>query len=172
MNRYLMPGDVFKVEKGMMVIANIPAKYVYLNKLLSNTGVNHVVEVGKTLFYSNNNYVNRREDFKVELSNNLFKFFGIEISSERLLEAMNVLLPIYPCFDPYDTDYLIGEYVVDGCRNNKIQIHNTDYGTEYCVQAHKIGCENQKIEFAQSGISEALILPKNVVLIREQEIYE
>lgn len=172
MNRYLLPGDVFKVEKGMKVVTSVPEKYVFTNRLLSDKEVSHVVEIGKLILYNNEKYKGRREVCMIDLNTNLIQSFGYRASEERLAKAMNVLIPPFPCFDPYDTDYLIGDYIVDAVERSEIRVHNTDYGFEYCVKAHKVDCKSQKIEFAQTGISEALILPENITLLKEGMIYE
>lgn len=170
MNRYLFPGDVFRVKEEMKVIAEIPMKYVFSNRLLSSELTEHVVEVGKALQFDSNLFKDVREVCIKNIRQEIFSSFGFEVPDITLVSAISGFLPT-PRPDSYDTNYLCCDYVVDSVERNKIQIHNSDYGYEICVKAHKERDENQKIRFCQSGISEALILPKDIDLVKEGDVY-
>lgn len=168
MNRYLFPGDVFKIESGMKVITEVPEKYVFDNCMLSDERANHVVKVKEPFYFDSNKFKERRLMFVSEIAELTNSTFGYLPDKQKVNEAVSHFLSV-PVPDSYDTSYLIGEYEVYSVERNRIRAHGSSHGCELRVEAFMINKPEIKIEFYQTGFSEALILPKHIELVVSNE---
>jgi hypothetical protein len=177
MKRFLSVGDVFVLEKGMRVYANVPERFVYFNHPFSMKQENTDITVGE---------IYRSDEVCAEINvGKLTKRIGEDIQSstgeflpcdfehirdviERIIRR-NSNLP-----KTFDTSIFLGKYVVESTSysGGGTGMGGRDvYSDGHHVYARKLTVSNKFtpkgicVNFYQTGSFTAMILPKEITLV-------
>lgn len=165
MDRLLEIGDVFKLEKGRSVKTNIKEKFIFGNRCCSEKEVLETIYVG--LKY---NIESPSMDTKKNLAQCMTRLFSSELgftyNEEEALDYIETLLRRVDFNESiYDSNILIGEYVVIGVERK-----------DHYVRAKKLNNGNfdengTEIYFYQNESFGAQIMPNDLELIKKMKMY-
>lgn len=163
MKKFLQRGNIFKIEKGMQVYTEIPAKYLYKNLRNSNRKTYEIITVGEVFSLS---AVTKTADM-IELRDDIKKDFlahGLCVSEEKInsfLKSLNISLKE----EMFNTSIFCGEYIVTKTKFSK---QNGKRGWHVTASKLKNGEYNPNglsISFYQSGPYIPMLVPKEITLI-------
>jgi hypothetical protein len=179
MKRLLKVGDVFKLEKGMAVYTELPAKFVYVNKSVSDAPAHTKVVVGETRCVENIDWAGIGIKLCKEIKHQ-FEFMLGGAPPDREIELFisnsisRLRIPTGP--NTRDMSYLAGEYVV-------VAVNEEDGGPDgmngrdsypdgHHVKAIKLtdgeyDPHGVKIDFYQTGCFSAMITQSELTLTKK-----
>lgn len=175
MKDLLKEGDVIFLKKGMEVYADIPEKYVYSNRQLSNKLTTHDMTVGE--YHSSNPDITKERQ---KIANDIIESFdthlGVKLKNDDALDVLEFVKKHIPA---WKTDTFIldeGEFVVTktsfsggGTGMGDHDVYPSGHHV-YCQRLNADGTFNEKgtkVSFYQSGCFTAMIYPKQLKVIRQ-----
>lgn len=170
MKDFLKEGDVFHLKNGMKVYAEIPKKFVYENRKLSNETTSHDIVVGKIV----ENNVDVSNDVK-KLAQDIVDKFSFRLGYK--LSISDALAYIQSTIKLSKSEIFVieeGEFVVI---RTSYEGGGTGMGPhDVYPDGHRVYCKKLKdgkydadgieINFYQSGCFTAIIEPKHLSVIK------
>ena len=175
MKTFLDTGDVFIVEKGMTVYAEIPKRFIYANTRLDMSLDRTDIKVGEIKVAPKINVENESEQIVKHLSDVLSREEKAKIKEE----IKSILQRRKPLPDTFDTSIFEGTYVVT---RTAMSGGGTGHGPHdvypdgYKVAAIKLSNgetfnpKGLKISFYQSGCFTAMIYPSRIKKIKTMSV--
>jgi hypothetical protein len=165
----LKEGDVINLKNGMKVYADIPEKFVYVNRKKSNEKTHHEVVVGKVLY--NDIDIDRDVDnlaidvisaFNFRLGLGLTKAEALRLIKTKISKPREVSF----CFEA--GEFVIVKTTYDG---GGVAMFNEEYSNGHHVYCKKLrdGSYDEngvEIDFYQTGSFSAVIEPSKISAVR------
>lgn len=174
MTKFLEIGDVISIQKGMKVYANLPEKFIYMNRPLSDKLQQTDICVGQIRKNDISDWVRRKKHI-TEGINERFEW-EIGVAPKEAIDAFVEQVFPQPTQESFNTGCFAGEYVViatslSGSSSNSLNPNNS-YSDGHHVSCKKLkdgafDPQGEEINFYQSGSFTAMI--RNIQPVRKMK---
>jgi len=151
--KLLQKGDIIRLEEGMTIYADVPAKFVFRNKPLADHVAKTLVKIGEKF--------QRDEVNKKEIEDKIAEFFyNLGAKEEDYSFALDLKPDLSQQF--FDTSIFEGEYVVNEVNCEGGGTCNGVNGPDKYPNGHHVFCVKKdnseiKVDFYQTGCFTAMI---------------